>query len=73
METRECLHLPIKKLTACRTYVVLAVSGALPLYQNLRSDSPTNLHTAQQSELEMSANHVSFYVCKGDEKIKTLL
>ncbi len=41
LETRESMHLPIKRLTACRTFAVLAVSGALPLYQNLRSDSPT--------------------------------
>lgn len=55
-------------LTVCRSFVVLAVSRALPLYQNVRSDSLTNLLTAQQSELEMSANHVSFHVCKGDTK-----
>ncbi|KAL7396525.1 hypothetical protein ABVT39_007318, partial [Epinephelus coioides] len=27
-------------LTACCTFIVLAVSRALPLYQNIRSDSP---------------------------------
>lgn len=75
LETRECLRLPIKRSwLLCRTFVVLGCQQSFASVWESKTRLPhKNVHAAQQSQFEMSANHDSFHVCRRDEKIKSLL